>query len=122
MKTFEVTLKGFDGGTDHTDNLVKWVRAVDRKTLDNWLDQCGLTDYVGSITDIGGHAKSFTAGVDIHLCLTEPDSGQYCVIKNFGDFFQISQHSFYPQTWIAESRYAQAIDELAEKLSSPLSG
>lgn len=33
LLTFEVTLKGFDGGTDATDDKVLWVRAPDERTV-----------------------------------------------------------------------------------------
>lgn len=31
---FEYTLPGFDGGTDKTDHLVKWVSAANKKAAD----------------------------------------------------------------------------------------
>jgi len=50
MITFEITLKGFDGTTDDTDHLVKWVNAPDQATLDRWLDENSLTDYLSCET------------------------------------------------------------------------
>lgn len=44
MITFEITLLGFDGRTDATDHLVRWVNATDRVALDRWLDENSL-DY-----------------------------------------------------------------------------
>jgi len=32
MKMFEIELVGFDGGTDATDGLIKWVSASDETT------------------------------------------------------------------------------------------
>jgi len=46
MITFEITLKGFDGNTDATDHLVKWVNAPNRAALDQWLDESELNDYL----------------------------------------------------------------------------
>lgn len=97
MRTFDVTLKGFDGGTDSTDHLVKWIRAEDRSILDRWLKHSGLTDSVRDITDIGHHATAFDQGVDVKLSLVMPDPGESCSVKNFGGFFQITKENFDPQ-------------------------
>ncbi len=34
---FDVTLKGFEGDSDRTDHLVKWVSAPNREVLNEWL-------------------------------------------------------------------------------------
>jgi hypothetical protein len=43
---YEVTLKGFDGSTDRTDHLIKWIVATSRSALENWLDASGLLDFL----------------------------------------------------------------------------
>lgn len=37
MKAFQITLKGYDGGTDTTDHLIIWISAIDRAQLDSLL-------------------------------------------------------------------------------------
>ena len=107
MRTFDVTLKGFDSGTDQTDHLVKWVRAKSRSILDRWLSLCGITDAVRDITDIGHHATAFDQGIDVKLSLVMPDVGEPCIVRNCGEFFQITKSNFDPLNWIKESESAQ---------------
>ncbi len=58
MKMFEVVLIGFDGGTDATDHLVKWVWADDEATARaaasaEWGELPGFTGHaVGWIADL----------------------------------------------------------------------
>ena len=33
MKNFEIVFNGFDGSTDETDHLIKWVRAKNRNVV-----------------------------------------------------------------------------------------
>lgn len=105
MRAFDVTLKGFDGGTDQTDNLVKWVRAENKATVELWLKRLGLDHVVRDITDIGYHATTFEDGINVILSPVMPDPGTSCQVRNFGDFYQITRGDFYPQTWIAESEH-----------------
>lgn len=37
MKTYQLTLAGFDGSTDRTDHLIKWVNAPSRAALDLYI-------------------------------------------------------------------------------------
>lgn len=46
MRTFELTFKGFNGDTDKTDHLVRWVNAQDRATLDVWIEKHSLRPYL----------------------------------------------------------------------------
>ena len=110
MRTFDVTLKGFDGGTDKTDHLVKWVRAENRVILDRWLESCGLTDCVRDVTDIAHHAVSFDAGLDVKLSYVMPSPGESCYVRNFGDIFQITKKEFDPSDWIKESNFCLVSD------------
>jgi hypothetical protein len=103
MRTFDVTLNGFDGGTDKTDHLVKWVRAESRSILDQWLKLCGITDSVRDITDIGHHATAFDQGVDVKLSLVMPNPGEPCSVRNCGGFFQITEELFDAKNWVKES-------------------
>ena len=72
---FELTLKGFDGGTDETDHLIKWVIAPTRQKLDQWLKWNKLEHLVEDIEDMPhGNEYTFADGVDVvidmHLCYT----------------------------------------------------
>lgn len=69
MHTFEVTLKGFDGGTDETDHLVKWVQAENEEVVCNWLLNWSLDSIVREILQLGDHADvyDFDDGVDVKL-------------------------------------------------------
>lgn len=46
MITFEITLKGFDGDTDNTGHLVKWVNAPNLAALEKWLYETSLDDFL----------------------------------------------------------------------------
>lgn len=41
-KTYDVTLKGFDGSTDRTDNLVKWVNAPSIEAVNAFVARLGF--------------------------------------------------------------------------------
>ena len=41
MKIFEATLKGFDGSTDNTDHLVKWVSASSLESAEKAVKDAG---------------------------------------------------------------------------------
>lgn len=67
MTVFQLTLKGYKAGTDETDDCIKWVKAKDRKTLDNWLLVTGLSLLVKEI-DTNPHSHyTFADGVDVLL-------------------------------------------------------
>lgn len=42
MKTFEIVLEGFDGDTDATDSLIKWVSTYSEATLKTRLNRSGV--------------------------------------------------------------------------------
>lgn len=69
MHTFEVTLKGFDGGTGETDHLVKWVQAESEAVVCNWLIDRELGGVVKEIRKLGEHADGydFDDGIDVKL-------------------------------------------------------
>ena len=104
MRTFDVTLNGFDARTDATDHLIKWVRAENRAILSRWLKACGLADSVRDITDSGHHAVTFDAGLDVKLSYVMPAPGESCAVQNFGEFFQITEDEFDAENWIKESQ------------------
>ena len=65
---FDVTLNGYDGETDATDHLVKWVKAPNRKVLDRWLEVTGLTPYANDVREMAGRGDlTFEDGVDVEL-------------------------------------------------------
>lgn len=104
MRTFDVTLQGYDAETDSSDHLVKWVRAENQDVLERWLVKCGLKKFVMSITEVEW-ATNFEDGVDVKLKFVMPDPGESVVVKNFGDFFQITPDDFDPQEWAVESNF-----------------
>ena len=60
-KTYDVTLVGFDGGTDAKDHLVKWVKADSLEAIHQcleaihqWLEDNDLSGYVMSIDYMEG--------------------------------------------------------------------
>lgn len=67
MKTYEVTLKGFDASTDETDHLVKWVKASNRSVLDQWLSHYGLDELVSEVNEMDKYTWNygFDDGVDV---------------------------------------------------------
>ena len=66
MKFFELTLDGFDGGTDETDHLIKWVLAPNRDRLDEWIKLTGLARLVKSVdTNDNYNALTFSDGIDV---------------------------------------------------------
>ncbi len=42
---YELTLQGFDGSTDATDHLVKWIKASCRAHVAAYADSLGLVGY-----------------------------------------------------------------------------
>ena len=109
MRTFDVTLKGFDGGTDKTDHLVKWIRASNRQILDQWLEKTGIAEVVDDIRDIADYALCFEEGIDVRLlenfdvANSNPNISSL-VIQNCDDYFQITKEEFDPKVWIEESK------------------
>lgn len=96
MQTFDVTLNGFDGETDATDHLVKWVRAANEERLEQWLKDTGLWDHLQVQTPKGERwlalsgRETFEDGVDVLLI------GNTAHTKN--------DEPFDPQVWIDESQ------------------
>lgn len=65
---FDVTLKGFDGGTDETDDLVKWVSAPNIELVNRYIDATGLREHVRDVTPFReGDQLTFADGIDIIL-------------------------------------------------------
>lgn len=46
LKTFQLTLHGYDGSTDETDHLIKWVQAPSLRVLERWLNDSRLMPYL----------------------------------------------------------------------------
>ena len=68
MKTFEISLKGFDGNTDETDHLVKWINATDIQEVESWLETYDLTQFVASGPfELEMPALSYADGVDVRV-------------------------------------------------------
>ena len=88
---FEVTLKGYDGGTDKTDHLVKWVIASSLVALEDWLDKSGLRPHVQGYYEMTiDTLLTFDDGIDVYL-----SPGGEAKLEGKVDFD--------PQTWIDES-------------------
>jgi hypothetical protein len=71
MSHFEITLKGFDGGTDATDHLVIWVSAPVTYVgeVEDMLDEIGVDGLFESVTMLAGHEriKASNEGIDFYL-------------------------------------------------------
>lgn len=68
MICFELLLKGYDGGTDETDHLVKWVKAPSREALDAFLLRYGLDSHLdGPPTVMDQDDLSYEDGIDVEL-------------------------------------------------------
>jgi len=78
--TFELTLKGFDGSTDATDHLIKWVNAIDRPALEKWLHDTGLQSALACAPSELSRPLTHADGVDFTLGKTDPK-----VIDNWKD-------------------------------------
>lgn len=68
MRCFDVTLRGYDGDTDTTDHLVKWVLAPDLDTLKRWLSKMGMRLHSDPY-DMGDYAAQYdwADGIDLKL-------------------------------------------------------
>jgi hypothetical protein len=88
MKTFEVTLKGFDGNTDATDHLVKWVQAENLEALNAWLEDQQVTEHLHEPPRLmdGCDHYDFADGVDAKVF----SDGSHC--QGLG-----------PQQWVKDS-------------------
>ena len=100
---FEVTLNGFDGGTDETDHLVKWISASDLAMVESYLELTGLKSHVQGVIEIQkGTPLTFADGIDViledHSC-SHDDELQIC-----SDLFAYSiEPGNTPTEWINES-------------------
>ena len=66
MKTYQLTLSGYDGSTDATDHLIKWVNASSLAAVEVYAAQQGWS--VQSIeTPWGDNALTVEDGVDAIL-------------------------------------------------------
>lgn len=118
MMQFDVTLNGYNGETDATDHLVKWVKTLNRKILERWIDLVGLRPYVQSIDVVHeGQDLEFIDGIDV---LLEPlwSTESLRVIRRPGEksrvwsvqvgknplLWQITAKPFDISTWFAESK------------------
>ena len=70
MISFQLTLKGYNGATDKTDHLVKWVNTPTRGALDTFIRDQSLN--VVEINELSapnwwGRVLGFDEGVDVEL-------------------------------------------------------
>ena len=42
MKTYQITLAGYDGGTDETDHLIRWINADSKELVDTHIKNNNL--------------------------------------------------------------------------------
>jgi len=106
MRTFDVTLKGFDGGTDETDHLVKWVAAQNEETVQEWLDHHNLRPHVDTVTDMERPNLTFADGVNVMLD-DRGDAGRGDVEYLPGKW-QIVVEDFDPKEWVEQSQLASS--------------
>lgn len=69
---FQITLKGYDGSTDRTDDLIKWAVAPDRETLDAWLPASGWEVEQLEAFHLGSPDMQPGDGVDVILLNGQP--------------------------------------------------
>lgn len=106
MRTFDVTLRGFDVEVAETDDLTKWVGALCEDHVRSWLEFHDLMPYIRSITDLGerGHNLTFADGLDILLSTRE---SSHCYDREFlPGLWEIVLEPFDPVEWIKESQDA----------------
>ena len=110
MKTYDVTLQGYIGGTDKTDHLVKWIRAANSVTLERWLKAVGLWDHCVASSaetpnvrwvDMGDHGGTYDCGIDVFLL--DVATGDHVEVEYIPGSWQQTEEPFDPQTWIEES-------------------
>ena len=66
LQCFDITLNGFYGGTDDTDDLVKWVAAPSEEAVRLFIQKHDLENIVQSgPTDMGDHRPGFDDGLDL---------------------------------------------------------
>lgn len=72
---FELTLHGYDGGSDETDCLVKWVVAPTRAAVESWLSDTGLDELVATFETLslpGDRPLVHEDGVDVVIDFDSP--------------------------------------------------
>ena len=67
MRCFDVTLNGFDGESDETDHLVKWVSAPSYAALQKFITRSNLEGSVLTMHDMGDLRSKYGPedGVDV---------------------------------------------------------
>lgn len=105
MRTYDVTLKGFDG-SGRNDHLVKWVQAPSEEVVRQWLQCHLLPDHVESITDLGDMYKHaiFADGLDVML--SDRGGDRPSDIEYLPGLWQVVVEPFDAKTWIEESQAA----------------
>lgn len=85
MTIYELTLKGFDGSTDATDHLVKWVDAPSEEAVTFFAKANGLQDF--SVEKMTNQNIEFEDGLDVildgsGLCLFAAEGVDVNIWKN----------------------------------------
>lgn len=66
LRSYEITLKGYYGGTDDTDALVKWVLAPSDQAIRSFMQKHDMAAIVQDGPDyIEGEALDFNDGIDL---------------------------------------------------------
>jgi hypothetical protein len=108
----EVTLNGFDGGSDETDNLVKWISAPNQAMVERYIDETGLRPHVQSVIEIREDTNlTFADGIDIILSdHSHAQSGEVKIAPSLSTCVGVELWAFSiegynkPEDWINESR------------------
>ena len=105
MPQFDVTLNGFDGETDVTDNLVKWVWAKDQAVVERYVELTGLKPHVRTIDPTHeGHELTFSDGINIIL---QDSPSHEDAVEIAPDLWAFSiEQGNEPKDWIEESQEA----------------
>jgi hypothetical protein len=90
---YELTLKGWDGSSDSTDHLVKWVKVSSYEVLERWLAVHNLTIWLAEPPEDASELGDcdFDEGLNVAI----EDDGEYACAAGDG-----------PEDWIAAARKA----------------
>lgn len=91
MPNFELTLRGFDGGTDDTDDLILWITSeMQEDEFREWLDSREMwypegEDLIQTVNLLAGH--TLWEDIDFYLP-AEADEFERCVNERCGVGFK----------------------------------
>ena len=96
----ELVLNGFDGATDKTDHLIKWVSCLNLVQIKTWLAKKGFDSIVKEVHSLRDESETpltFADGIDVILdnC-GEPERGDIEIATGLWEI------TVEPQNWKEE--------------------